>query len=172
MHMAVPGTLRKDSSTVRSDGTRLALQIDGVVVRPATTHADARGTLCEIFNPAWGFTEEPLVYVYQAAVRPGQTKGWVVHAKQDDRLFFSRGTAKIVLYDSREESSTFGMINELHHGDHSRALVRIPCGVFHAVQNVGTDDVEFINLPTVAYRHDDPDKYRLPLDTEAIPYRF
>jgi dTDP-4-dehydrorhamnose 3,5-epimerase len=30
----------------------------------------------------------------------------------------------------------------------------------------------FINLPTAPYKHADPDKYRLPLDTDEIPYQF
>ena len=29
-----------------------------------------------------------------------------------------------------------------------------------------------VNLPTRAYDHAHPDKYRLPLDTDLIPFRF
>ena len=99
-------------------------------------------------------------------------KGWVVHYEQDDRLFFSFGTAKVVLYDAREDSPTHQRINELHFGDNNRALLRIPSGVFHAIQNVGDGEVVFVNMPTRPYRHEDPDKYRLPLDNDTIPYKF
>jgi dTDP-4-dehydrorhamnose 3,5-epimerase len=51
-------------------------------------------------------------------------------------------------------------------------LVIIPHGVFHAVQNVGNSDALFFNLPTRPYNHAAPDKYRLPLDPDQIPYRF
>jgi hypothetical protein len=27
-------------------------------------------------------------------------------------------------------------------------------------------------MPSEPYRHDDPDKYRLPLDNDVIPYRL
>jgi hypothetical protein len=37
---------------------------------------------------------------------------------------------------------------------------------------VGTDDAWFVNMPSTPYRHDDPDKYRLPLDTPDIPFHF
>ena len=30
----------------------------------------------------------------------------------------------------------------------------------------------FVNLPSQPYRHDDPDKYRLPLENDVIPYRL
>ncbi len=82
--------------------------IEGVRIRRAVTHPDERGTVCELFNPAWGFHSDPLVYVYQVTIRPGQVKGWVVHCLQDDRIFLSQGTMKAVLFDDREASPTYG----------------------------------------------------------------
>jgi dTDP-4-dehydrorhamnose 3,5-epimerase len=146
--------------------------IDGVVVRLATTLPDERGELCEIFNPAWTVSDAPLVHVYQAIVRPGKVKGWVVHYEQDDRLFISLGTVKIVLFDGREGSPTYRQIDEIVLGERNRGLVIVPRGVFHAIQNVGQSDALFLNLPTKPYNHASPDKYRLPLDTDQIPYRF
>lgn len=154
------------------EGVRTEPRIAGVAVRAAMTHSDERGELCEIFNPAWKFHEAPLVYVYQSMVRPHKVKGWVVHHLQEDRLFVSLGTLRIVLYDGREDSPTQGMINELFLGERNRAMIVIPSGVYHAVQNVGESDAYFINLPTRAYDHANPDKYRLPLDTDLIPFRF
>lgn len=141
-------------------------------MRPAVTHPDERGTLCEVFNPAWDLSDEPLVYVYQVTIRPGQVKGFVLHRTYSDRLFFSIGTSKVVLYDDREGSSTRGTLNELHFSDHNRTLLVIPPGVWHAVQNVGTTDALFVNCPTKPYDHEDPDKWALPRDSDLIPYRF
>jgi len=50
--------------------------------------------------------------------------------------------------------------------------VNIPAGVWHADQNVGTTDLVVVNFPTIQYNHQAPDKYRLPLDTDKIPYSF
>ena len=63
-------------------------------------------------------------------------------------------------------------MNVLFFGEADRALLLIPAGVFHGVVNVGESEARFINLPTRAYRHDQPDKSRLPTDTDAIPYRL
>lgn len=163
---------RRDTQTVSADGSRLQELLEGVRVRPAVTQIDHRGSVCEIYNPAWGFTEEPLVYVYQTTIRPGQVKGWVLHLEQDDRLFFSFGDVKVVLYDGRVDSPTFEQLNVLYFGESSRGLLRIPRGVYHAIQNVGERDAVFVNCPTNPYRHEEPDKYRLPLDDDRIPYRF
>ena len=159
-----------DAPTVTPDGERLESRIDGVRVRSAVVQSDERGTITEICSEAWPITDEPLVYVYQASIRVGQQKGWVVHYEQDDRLFFDNGTVKVALYDARAGSPTFGMVNELFFGAANRALLRIPAGVFHGLVNIGESEVHFVNMPTRPYRHDDPDKARLPGDTEAIPY--
>jgi dTDP-4-dehydrorhamnose 3,5-epimerase len=162
----------KDPPTVTREGRRLASSIDGVELRPATVQVDDRGEVTEIFSPAWGVCPDPLVYVYQSIIRPHKAKGWVVHHEQHDRLFVSLGFLKIVLYDARPESTSHGLVQELHVSERNRALLVIPPGVFHAILNVGDVDAVFVNMPTRPYRHDNPDKYRLPLDTDQIPYDF
>jgi dTDP-4-dehydrorhamnose 3,5-epimerase len=51
-------------------------------------------------------------------------------------------------------------------------MICYPSGVYHALENVGTTDVICLNTPTRAYNHEDPDKYRLPLDNDLIPFKF
>jgi dTDP-4-dehydrorhamnose 3,5-epimerase len=162
----------EDVPTVTPDGERLEPRIEGVRVRRAIVHSDERGSLTEICSEAWDFADEPLVYVYKSTIRAGQKKGWVVHFEQDDRLFLDHGAVKLALYDARSDSPTYGMVNVLFFGSANRALVRIPAGVFHGLVNLGESEVAFINLPTRPYRHERPDKARLPADTEAIPYRL
>jgi len=159
-----------DEQTVTPAGQPVRDLIAGVQVRSAVTHVDDRGELCEIYDPAWGVLPEPVVYVYQAMVRPGKTKGWILHREQDDRLFVALGFIRIVLYDARAESPTCGRLNEIFLSERNRGLVVIPRGVFHAVQNVGSFDAYYVNMPTRAYNHRAPDKLRLPPDTDQIPF--
>jgi dTDP-4-dehydrorhamnose 3,5-epimerase len=172
LELDVPVTPIPDPPTVTPSGERLAPVIDGVITRRVVVQSDERGSVSEIFNPAWGFTSEPIVYVYETTIHPRQKKAWIVHREQDDRLFFNQGAAKVVLYDARVGSPTKGLVSELFVGAANQTLLRIPAGVFHGVVNVGPDPVRFINLPTRPYRHDNPDKLRLPADSEAIPYRI
>src|SRR5271168_2253134 len=103
---------KQDVVTVTPDGRPVASLIHGVVITPAVTHADGRGTLCEILNDR--VHPEPIVYVYQFTIRPGMIKGWHVHRLHDDRIFVSQGTLKVVLYDDRKDSPTHGMVNVIH----------------------------------------------------------
>lgn len=163
---------KRDVQTVTPDGMSVKQTIEGVNVRYAVTQVDERGTLIEVYHPAWSFHPAPLVYVYNFTIRPGAVRGWVVHREQDDRIMLLTGTVKIVLYDSRPDSPTCGMVNEVFFSEHNRGLIVFPIGVCHAIQNVGLTDAMLLNMPTRPYRHENPDKYRLPLDTDLIPYLF
>jgi len=78
----------------------------------------------------------------------------------------------VVLYDSRPDSATFGLVNEIYRTNLDRNLTVIPAFVYDAHQNIGTTDALFVSMPTRAYQHDDPDLYRFPIDSGEIPYRF
>jgi dTDP-4-dehydrorhamnose 3,5-epimerase len=161
---------RQDVQTVTPEGEPVAPLIHGVVISPAVTHVDGRGTLCEILNER--VHSAPIVYVYQFTIRPGMAKGWHVHRLHDDRIFLSQGTLKVVLYDDRRESPTYGMVNEIHRSEFQRNVMVIPAHVYHAHQNIGATDAFCISMPTRRYDHANPDVYRLPLDTDYIPYKL
>jgi dTDP-4-dehydrorhamnose 3,5-epimerase len=163
---------KKDISTVTSDGKPKLKLIDGVIVRPAFTLTDDRGSLCEILSPAWGVHAAPINYVYQFTIRPGKIKGWHLHKLHDDRIFVSQGHVKVVLYDTRETSPTYKMVNEIYRTELQRTIMVIPAFVFHAHQNIGSTDALFVSMPTRPYNHEDPDVFRLPVETDLIPYRF
>jgi dTDP-4-dehydrorhamnose 3,5-epimerase len=162
----------KDLQTVTPKGKSVKRRITGLIIRPAQTHVDRRGEVVEIFNPAWKLHSAPMVYAYQASIRPGQIKGWIVHRKQADRIFTSSGVQRWVFYDDRKGSRTRGLINDFTFSERNRALLIIPTGVWHAVQNVGETEAVFFNLPTQAYDYADPDKYRLPPKNDLIPFDF
>jgi len=79
-----------------------------------------------------------------------------------------------VLYDERDGSPTRGLIARVVLSETRRRLMLIPAGVWHASRNLGDREVVVVvvNFPTKPYVHQDPDKARLPLDNDRIPYRF
>src|SRR6267142_2053151 len=90
---------KKDRQTVTPQGESVAPRIAGLMIRPARTLVDRRGELVEVYNPAWGISPDPMVYAYQAALRPGAVKGWIVHKKQDDRIFTCLGVQRWAFFD-------------------------------------------------------------------------
>jgi dTDP-4-dehydrorhamnose 3,5-epimerase len=162
----------RDQPTVAADGTELGGLPHGVRLRDLITHTDDRGTLFELYDPRWGFHEAPLVYSYVATMRPGVTKGWAMHEKHDDRYTLLFGNLEVVMYDAREDSPTHGQVAKVVLAEHRRRLLCIPIGIWHADRNIGDTEAVIVNFPTRAYEHEDPDKFRLPLDTPLIPYEF
>lgn len=162
----------QDKPTVTPEGKSIAKLPEGISFRESETHVDERGTLCEIFDPRWGWSPHPLTNIYMVTIRPGVIKGWALHKLHEDRYFVVSGEMEVVLYDARPESSTYGLVSVVPLSWYNRRMMNIPAGIWHADRNIGSQDVMLINCPTRAYDYENPDKYRLPLDTDQIPYKF
>lgn len=162
----------QDSQTVTPDGQSTLPVPEGVTFHDVTTHVDDRGSVCEIFDPRWGWHPDPVVFVYTFSIRPGMIKGWGLHKNHEDRYFLLSGELEVVLYDDRPDSSTRGLVSKIYLSEYRRRLMNIPTGVWHADHNIGSKDAIVVNCPTIQYDHTSPDKYRLPLDTDQIPYKF
>ncbi|MFN8532884.1 MAG: dTDP-4-dehydrorhamnose 3,5-epimerase family protein [Dehalococcoidia bacterium] len=162
----------KDVQTVHRDWRRLDEAIAGVEIKHLPSLEDDRGELVEIWRPDWGVLDAPVTSVHQVGIRPGKVKGWGMHAENDDRLFVSRGSVRFALFDYRPGSPTYRRLQVFTIGERNRAIVVVPHGVFHALENLGTDEAVVISMPTQLYIYEDPDKYRLPLKNDVIPFDF
>ena len=110
------------------------------------------------------------MFSIRRSASPGAIGAWSCHAKSIDRLFVNQGHLKLVLYDAREGSPTEGALMELHVGDARPTFLVLPTGVWHGLQNVGSTEALMLNFPTRAYDYEDPDHWRLPYDSDQIPY--
>jgi dTDP-4-dehydrorhamnose 3,5-epimerase len=164
--------MRQDQATVTSQGESLTPLPQGARFRRARTISDDRGTICEMFDPRWGWHDAPLVFVYTFTLRPGKIKGWGLHKEHEDRYFVISGELEVVMYDVREDSPTRGLVSKFVLSEYERGLLSIPANVWHANVNLASKDAVVVNFPTQPYNHEAPDKYRLPLDTDQIPYKF
>ncbi len=162
----------RDVSTVTPDGNPRQLLPADVSFHDNVTHVDERGTVCEVFDPRWGWKPDPVVFTYCFTIRPGITKGWGLHKVNEDRYFLLFGELEVVLYDARPDSPTLGLVSRIVLSEFRRRLMNIPPGIWHADYNFGSKDAVLINFPTQPYNHANPDKYRLPLDTDQIPHKF
>jgi dTDP-4-dehydrorhamnose 3,5-epimerase len=171
--MVDAGPGRRDPQTVDPDGNPVAPGLAGVLTRRLRTQADERGEVTELLSAAWPESADgPPPHVYLATLEPGIVKGWIVHQLQSDRTVTISGRIRWVLYDGRPDSPTRGRLQIVTVTERNRMLLVVPSGVWHAAENVGDATASFLNMPTRAYDHAHPDKFRLPLDTAEIPFRF
>ena len=156
---------------VENAEVRIENQIAGVELRRLEQRADGRGNLVVLMSDRFGESyRTPHVYLVTAAAR--SVRAWVYHKRQSDRLAYTQGRLRVVLYDLRPDSPTHQVLNVLDVGAANKVLLTIPPFVVHAVQNLGDEDACFVNMPTRAYDPANPDKSRLPKDHPGIPYRF
>ena len=159
----------RDSATVTREGKSLAAQISGVRTQAPVNHVDHRGRLFEIYAGDSEHWVEPLTYCYAFTVRPGQTKGWGLHEKKDDRYTLITGEIMVVLYDSRVDSPTHGLMQKIVMTAEGIRQILIPTGVWHMNICLGENEAYLINHPTAVYEHSAPDRLLLPWDSKEIP---
>jgi dTDP-4-dehydrorhamnose 3,5-epimerase len=150
---------------------RIPDQIEGVVIRRLLTNRDDRGDLTVLFSSRL-VQDTPSPHIYWVTTAPGSVRAWVFHKRQIDRLVFTNGNMRIVLYDVRPGSTTYGKLNIIDAGRENKVQLTIPPFVVHGVQNAGDQAATFVNMPTNAYDPANPDKSRLPVNHPGIPYRF
>ncbi len=145
--------------------------IQGVNTKPLLVIPDERGYLMEMLR-----CDDPIFekfgQVYLTVAYPGVVKGWHFHKQQTDIFFPVKGMFKLVLFDNRDSSSSFGKISELFIGERNPLLVTIPPGVVHGFKAIGTEAAYLINLPTEPYNYQQPDEFRIPPDDPSIPYNW
>ena len=143
--------------------------IEGVMIKKLRVIPDERGRLMEILRMDdeifKGFGQ-----VYMTTAYPGVVKGWHYHKKQYDSMAVVKGMMKIVLYDGRPTSSTYGEVNEVFAGEYNPVLVHIPPYVYHGFKCISTEEAVVINTPTDVYNYQEPDEFRVHPHDNDIPY--
>lgn len=143
--------------------------IAGVQTRKLRLIPDERGFLMEMLRSDWPEFDR-FGQSYVTACYPGVIKAWHYHKKQWDHFVCVHGMAKVVLYDSRENSPTKGYVNEFHIGLLNPMLIKIPPLVYHGFTAEGNQPALIVNFPTELYNYEQPDEHRLPYNDPSIPY--
>lgn len=145
--------------------------IDGVKIKKLQVIPDERGRLMEILR-----NDDELFLqfgqVYMTTTYPGVVKAWHLHKKQADNVACIQGMIKLVLYDPREQSSTFKQVNQFYLGLHNPLLVHVPKGIYHGWMCISPEEAIVVNVPTECYNYDNPDEFRLDPHDNDIPYEW
>jgi dTDP-4-dehydrorhamnose 3,5-epimerase len=141
--------------------------IDGVLIHPLRQIPDERGKIMHMLrsdDPHF----EAFGEIYFSVVYPGVVKGWHIHKLMTLNYAVVHGMIKLVLYDDREGSATYGEVQEIFMGEQNHVLVRVPPLVWNGFKGVGVQAAIVANCATIAH---DPDEIERvdPFDNH-IPY--
>jgi dTDP-4-dehydrorhamnose 3,5-epimerase len=163
----------KDAQTVTTDGRIAGITtIAGVILREGRNVLTRSGSLLEVFVENWQEMTITPGQVNWVMLWPGGVTDWHCHSHQTDHIYAVMGVVKLCLYDERAGSATRGMSNVFRIGALNPHLVIVPPGVWHGFRNESGEPAGFINYFEKPYRHEDPDNWRLPSDSQAIPCRL
>jgi dTDP-4-dehydrorhamnose 3,5-epimerase len=127
-------------------------KIHDVVTKPLGKFIDERGWLAELYRADDLDSSVIPVMSYISMTRPGVARGPHEHVDQTDYFcFIGPSNFKIYLWDSRENSPTFGVKQVIFAGADSPAMVIVPPGVVHAYRNIGGVDGIVFNAPNRLY---------------------
>ncbi|MCB1864764.1 MAG: dTDP-4-dehydrorhamnose 3,5-epimerase family protein [Chromatiales bacterium] len=145
--------------------------IDGVLVKPLKLLPNERGRLMEIQrrdDPEYiGFGQ-----CYLTETRSGVVKAWYRHHVQTDQIVTLTGLLKLVLYDGRGGSPTFGQFDEIIMGELAPKLAQFPAGIWHGFKAIGPTSAFVLHMNSEPYDMQHKDEDRLPFDSPDIPYEW
>lgn len=167
----LPGAT-KDRQTATSKGALLREFLQGVELKEISNIITRNGITTELFRPEWNLGPGKVEHMIHVILRGSSISAWHMHEKQTDNIFVTDGSLKIVLFDGREDSPSHGKLNIFHMSRLRPGILSIPPGIWHGIQNLEGNESSFINYFDHAYCYEDPDEWRLPMDSDQIPYRF
>lgn len=101
-------------------------QIEGVSIIEIKPVMTDYGHLTEVMRSEW-LTSAPVWIRYSSlpCIR-GHISAWHAHGKTTDRLFAVTGQFRVVLFDARQDSPTYGLLTEYKIGAQRPMLIVIP----------------------------------------------
>lgn len=135
--------------------------IEGVIVTNLPTVHHPKGNINHVIKTSSkGF--EGFGEAYFSSVDCGSIKGWKRHNRIALNVVVPIGAIRFVIYDDRQDSTTYGEFFELTIGlDCNYSRLTIPSGLWVSFQGIGESNM-LLNI--IAEEHDPSESTNLPLN--------
>jgi dTDP-4-dehydrorhamnose 3,5-epimerase len=141
--------------------------IQDVEIIPLRKIPDERGTIMHMLRADAPHFEQ-FGEIYFSTAYPGVIKGWHLHTRMTLNYAVIVGMIKLVLCDRREDSPTYGEIQEIFTGEDNYALIKIPPGIANGYKTFGLKPAIVANCATLP--HDPTEMVRIDPFSAEIPY--
>lgn len=141
--------------------------IEDVVIKKLSIIPDERGKIMHMLKTSDAEFEQ-FGEIYFSTVYPGVVKGWHLHKRMILNYAVIVGMVKLVLYDERAGSKTFGEIQEIFMGIDNYILVKVPAMIWNGFKGAGVTPAILANCASIP--HDPKEIIRKDPFTENIPY--
>jgi len=143
-------------------------EIKGVIIVKLNQIVDSKGSvlhMIKLSSPEFKIFGE----CYISEINHNSIKGWKLHSKQTQNISVPSGKIKMVLYDSREDSSTFKELIELNLGRPDNYLrITIPPGVIYGFKGLSSPNALLVNCTDI--EHDPNESITFSLEDNKVPF--
>lgn len=141
--------------------------IEGLFIQKLKQIVDSRGKVMHMLR-----VDSPLFTkfgeIYFSVVNPSATKAWKRHLKMAQCFAAPVGKIRLVIYDNREYSVSYGNIEIMEIGEDNYCLVRIPPLVWYGFKGISLMPALIANCTDLA--HDPNEVERIEPFDKTIPY--
>jgi dTDP-4-dehydrorhamnose 3,5-epimerase len=145
------------------------LSIEGVSIWPLKKIHDERGSVMHMLRCDSHFFEK-FGEIYFSTLNKGVVKAWKYHNLMTQNITIPYGLIKLVIFDDRESSKTFGAIEELVIGQSQYSLVTIPPKLWYGFQNISSGHSIIANCTTIPYN--EKEVIRCSIEDSIISYHW
>lgn len=144
--------------------------IEGVTLTMLRQIVDVRGAVLHMLRcDTPEFTRFGECYFSELV--PGAVKAWKRHRAQTQNIAVPVGRIRMVIYDERAHSASFGRLLELELGRPDAYLrLRIPPLLWYGFACMGDRPAMLVNCADIPYDPDESDVR--PVDHPSIPYEW
>ena len=141
--------------------------IEGLNLSPLKRIPNKKGDILHAIkssdNDYDGFGE-----AYFSIVNEGEIKGWKKHSMMHMNLIVPVGTVRFVIYDSRKESKTYKIFNDISIGIDNYTRLTVPPNLWFAFQGVESGLNLLMNIANIEHNPNESST----LELEEIAYSW
>ena len=146
----------------------LQCRISGLKLTPLKIISDERGAVLH-FLKSDSLTFNQFGEAYFSKINKSIVKGWKKHKKIFQNFCVPYGQIKFVIYDSREDSKTKGIVEEIILDNSTNYnLLSMPSGLWYSFKCLSNDYAILANI--IDYAHTPEECESTSLTSKDIPY--
>ena len=145
--------------------------IGDIEIKDLLKHVDERGFFVELMRGDWKelLREDRMVQLNLSYSHPGIVRAWHRHLRgQVDYFICIEGSIKVCTYDDREDSETYGELDEIILSSERLRVARIPGTLWHGYKAIGTKPIKLLYGTNRLYDYKNPDEERRPWNDPTI----
>ena len=145
------------------------MMISGVIKTPLKQFEDQRGKVMHMLRS----NDKHFIKfgeVYFSWISAGAIKAWKLHKELTMNIAVPIGEIKLVLYDDRVDSSTYGKLNEFMMGDNNYYLLTIPNNIWYGFKSLNDKAAMIVNCATLP--HSPSETRTKDINKSNIPYSW